>query len=191
MNESSHSYESVMSQANRMQASGFAAMNESGHTNEWVMSHIWISHVTGESDNSHRFRSNEWVTSHIWMNESGHTYEWVMSHIWIDHVTGESDKSRRLRSKVFSQSLLAVADYIKRHNQKFQIWLYRATQPNFWIPLYFHFIFQVNRIKANGFAARCGQIVSGDILKSVDCVGRHNRIFGFQFIWMLFCRWIG
>jgi len=73
MNESCHTYESVMS-----------------HTYAWVTWHKWMSHVTHMNQSCHTY---DWVMSHIrkshvtHMNQSCHTYDWVTSHICLSHVS--------------------------------------------------------------------------------------------------------
>jgi len=72
----------------------FARMNESSHTYERVMSYIWMSHgtkwmiyITNESRYTYK-----WVVSYIRMShvsrmhESSCAYEWIMSHIRMSHV---------------------------------------------------------------------------------------------------------
>jgi len=80
-------------------------MNESSHTYEWVISYIWTSHVIFDRVTSHirtghvthmnaschtykRVMSLIRTTHVTHSHESRHTYEQVKSHIWMGHDMG-------------------------------------------------------------------------------------------------------
>jgi len=89
MNESSHTYERVMS---HIWMNHVTHNDESCHTYDHVMSHIWMSHVTHMDESCPTYEwvtchTHEWVMSHLCMSlvphvdESCHTYEWVIPHV--------------------------------------------------------------------------------------------------------------
>ena len=75
MNQSSHTYEQVMS---HVWMSHVTRMNESWHTYEWVMSNAWMSHVTRMNESCHTYSP---LPANIMCTCTCHSYDWVMSHI--------------------------------------------------------------------------------------------------------------